>query len=249
MAELTRSRGDAARGLGVALAVLGAWAAGLVLLLSLPLGALPPAPVGPLLIGAGLAVQTFLYTGLFITAHDAMHGTLCPRAPRLNDALGALAVGLYALFSFSRLRAAHHRHHATPAQPGDPDSHDGQRTGLVAWYLAFMGRYLRPGQLVGMALVFNLLRHGLGLPLANVLLFWVAPALLSTVQLFVVGTWLPHRPRPGGHRDHHRAHTLDLPVWLSFFACYHFGYHHEHHLRPGVPWWRLPTAWRAARGR
>ena len=32
-----------------------------------------------------------------------------------------------------------------------------------------------------------------------------------------------------------------LGVPLSLLTCYHFGgYHHEHHLHPGVPWWRLP---------
>ena len=35
-----------------------------------------------------LLMQTMLYTGLFITAHDAMHGTACWKSPRLNAALG-----------------------------------------------------------------------------------------------------------------------------------------------------------------
>ena len=32
--------------------------------------------------------QTWLYTGLFICAHDAMHSTLAPRNPKLNDMIG-----------------------------------------------------------------------------------------------------------------------------------------------------------------
>ncbi|HYD98464.1 MAG TPA: fatty acid desaturase, partial [Alphaproteobacteria bacterium] len=28
---------------------------------------------------------------------------------------------------------------------------------------------------------------------------------------------------------------------VSLLTCYHFGHHHEHHLRPDVPWWRLPS--------
>ena len=32
-----------------------------------------------------ILVMTWLYVGLFITAHDAMHGSLSPRHPRLND--------------------------------------------------------------------------------------------------------------------------------------------------------------------
>ncbi|MDT8325299.1 MAG: fatty acid desaturase, partial [Bacteroidota bacterium] len=34
----------------------------------------------------------------------------------------------------------------------------------------------------------------------------------------------------------------DYGVLFSFLTCYHFGYHEEHHTRPGVPWWRLPAA-------
>ncbi|MFA9473554.1 MAG: fatty acid desaturase [Filomicrobium sp.] len=29
---------------------------------------------------------------------------------------------------------------------------------------------------------------------------------------------------------------------MSLLTCFHFGYHHEHHLQPDVPWWRLPDA-------
>ena len=240
MAEARPSTADALRGLGVAGALLGTWAlstAGL-------LGAAPVQPA-PWVVGAVL-VQTFLFTGLFITAHDGMHGTICPRYPRLNHAVGALAVALYAAFDYRALRAAHKHHHATPATPGqDPDFHDGQHPQLVRWYLTFMGRYLRVWQVVVMAVVFNVLQHLGGVPVENLLLFWVVPALLSTVQLFVVGTWLPHRGPPEGP---HRARTLALPVGLSLLACYHFGYHLEHHERPGVPWWRLPQA-RAKRAR
>jgi beta-carotene ketolase (CrtW type) len=26
---------------------------------------------------------------------------------------------------------------------------------------------------------------------------------------------------------------------MAFLACYFFGYHSEHHLWPGTPWWKL----------
>jgi len=241
MAEMTRSASDAARGLAVALGVLGTWAACTVLLVTTPLSALPVWAV-PLLI----LTQTFLYTGLFITAHDGMHGTICPRHPRLNDALGIAAVGVYALFDFRALRRAHRDHHRTPASSGDPDYHDGEHTQLWRWYLTFLWRYLSWKQVAGMAVIFNVLVYGVGLAEPSLVLFWIVPSLLSTLQLFVVGTWLPHRDLPGGHADAHRARSLDLPPWLSLLACYHFGYHHEHHDRPAVPWWRLPTARRDA---
>jgi beta-carotene/zeaxanthin 4-ketolase len=81
----------------------------------------------------------------------------------------------------------------------------------------------------------------LGAQLANVLLFWALPALLSALQLFTFGTYLPHRPAPPGFADRHNARSNDYPWLVSLLTCFHFGYHHEHHLSPGTPWWRLPT--------
>ncbi|RYD23158.1 MAG: beta-carotene ketolase, partial [Lysobacteraceae bacterium] len=46
-----------------------------------------------------IAVQTWLSTGLFIVAHDAMHGALAPTRPQLNRAIGATALSLYACLS------------------------------------------------------------------------------------------------------------------------------------------------------
>lgn len=196
-----------------------------------------------LLLFAPLAIlaQTFLHTGLFINAHDAMHGTLCHTSPRINNALGALSVFCYALFSFEEMREHHHAHHAHPASEDDPDYCDEPREGPLKWYASFLARYVTWWQLLGMALVFNLLQHGLGIEPLSLVVFWVIPSLLSTVQLFFVGTYLPHLPGDDSDQEHH-ARSLEWPVWLSFFACYHFGYHLEHHRYPYVPWWLLPRA-------
>jgi beta-carotene ketolase (CrtW type) len=78
----------------------------------------------------------------------------------------------------------------------------------------------------------------------NVLLFCTLPLLLSSLQLFVFGTYLPHRwqrtQSVGSHPD-----SLGLPTWLSLLACFHFGYHREHHDHPGLAWFELPAARRA----
>jgi beta-carotene ketolase (CrtW type) len=224
-------------GTWIALSVLGAWASALTWLLThdVPWWAAPPA----------VALMAFLHTGLFITAHDAMHGTVDPARPRVNDLLGTLAAGLYALFPFRPLRVAHHAHHGAPASLDDPDWHGGAGEGFVVWYVAFMRRYLRVSQIVGMAVVFNVLHHLAGVPLTRLLPFWVLPSLLSTVQLFYFGTYRPHRTPPSGHADRHRAVTESWPAWATFLTCYHFGLHHRHHARPGVPWWRLAQAERA----
>lgn len=187
----------------------------------------------------GIPLQTFLYTGLFITAHDAMHGTVSPKHPRVNDAVGWVAVALYALFSFSGLRTWHHDHHKSPGVPhDDPDFHDGKHTGFWAWYFHFLRHYVTWKQLVGMALVFNALHHLAGFSLVHLLAFWVMPSLLSTLQLFFFGTYLPHRGHPS---NPHHARSNAYPPWLSFLTCYHFGYHLEHHESPWAPWWHLPT--------
>lgn len=224
------------RGTGIALCIIAAWLGGLVVLLGSDLPARAPWLVVP-----AILVQTFLATGLFITAHDAMHGTVAPGAPALNNAIGTTAVLLYALFSYRKLREKHHAHHRHPARENDPDFHDGTHAGPVAWYLHFMREYLSWWQIAGMALVFNLLHHVAGVPVVSLLLFWVLPSVFSTVQLFYFGTYLPHRQPAGGYRNRHHAESNAYPVWLSFLTCYHFGYHREHHEHPAVPWWRLPA--------
>ena len=229
-------------GLVMAAAITLTWATALIGLLLTPL----TTPLAWLWVPLGVLVLTFLYTGLFITAHDAMHGTLCPPMPRLNHAIGALCAGLHAGMDYRMLRRAHWRHHDSPAQTGDPDWHSGSDARPLPWLLAFMRRYLTLGQALRLMLVYHAMLYVFDLPLHNVLLFWALPSVASTLQLFFVGTWLPHREPPGGHRSIHRATTVDLPPWLSLLACYHFGYHEEHHCHPHEPWWRLPTVRRRA---
>lgn len=225
-----------APGLIIAVLIISCWLAGLSLLLSTNLAALP-------IYGIILAMlaQTFLYTGLFITAHDAMHGIVVPGNKKLNNAVGTLCVILYALFSFRRLRREHQKHHAHPAHEDDPDFHDGVHRGFWAWYLHFMKTYVTWQQIAGMAIAFNIMQHLLKMAPANLLLFWVMPALLSTLQLFYFGTFLPHREPAGGYDNPHRAKSNEFSVLWSFLTCYHFGYHWEHHEFPYVPWWRLPA--------
>lgn len=184
-----------------------------------------------------IAAQTFLHTGLFITAHDAIHGTVWPNRPKINLWVGSLAAVLYAFFPLGPLAQAHQRHHLQPTQLDDPDG-PGDDPRFTRWYLRFVFRYLRLRQIVAFAVVFNLLEHGLGLPAERLLLFWIAPALLSTLQLFYFGTYLPHRPGADLHGPHH-ARSLAWAPWLSLLACFHFGYHQEHHASPQTPWWRL----------
>ena len=223
------------RGLAVAFTVFTVWAL-------LVAGGLS-GQISGLLALPWIAATAFAYTGLFITAHDAMHGLVAPQHPRLNDAIGRAACWLFAAIPWRTLRSAHHEHHAHPASDDDPDFHTPHNP--VLWYVRFLARYATITQFVVMGAVYNLLHHGLGVAYSTLWAFWIAPQVLSTVQLFAAGTWWPHRPGAYASEDGHRARSLDVrPLW-SFLACYHFGYHYEHHAYPFVPWWRLPAARRA----
>ncbi len=240
MAKVQR---NAAQGLLIAVLVYSAWLSHLVYWLAADLRSI----AWPWIVLA-LFVQTWLYVGLFITAHDAMHQAVAPGRRKTNLWVGRIAVLSYALFSFDKLLRRHGLHHSFPAGDRDPDFHDGIHTTPLRWYVHFMLHYLTLLQLIGMAVLFNLLQHVAGVALENLLILWVTPALLSTWQLFYFGTYLPHRLPRGGYQPPHCAVSSNYPVWLSLLTCYHFGYHLEHHQQPTVPWWRLP-AWKAKSGK
>lgn len=194
----------------------------------------------PGVIAAVVLVQAWLSTGLFIVAHDCMHGSLFPGRPRLNRIVGTLFLGAYAGLSFRLLHPKHHLHHAAPGTAEDPDFHAGQPRRAVPWFLRFFRGYYTHGQIARItaaALVYLLL----GASLTSIVLFWAVPAVLALLQLFLFGTFLPHRHTAEPFVDDHRARSTRVTTLLSFLTCFHFGgYHHEHHLSPGTPWWRLP---------
>jgi beta-carotene ketolase (CrtW type) len=185
-------------------------------------------------------LQILLYTGLFITAHDAMHGIVSHKNQTLNKFIGQLSLSLFALFSLKKMQPKHNQHHTYPASDKDPDYHDGRHTSILAWFTRFFTAYASWMQIVSLAIIFNLLHYFFGIAQINLILFWLIPSLISTFQLFYFGTYLPHREAKPDFVDEHRARSNDYPVWLSFLTCYHFGYHWEHHRYPWVPWWKLP---------
>jgi beta-carotene ketolase (CrtW type) len=235
------SRADSKRGIAIAVGIIICWWSALIYLLTLPIvgftwGMIP-----------AYCIMTLLYTGLFITAHDAMHGSVARHYRRLNMLIGIVCVSLYAVFSYRKLWTKHWDHHRFVATEHDPDYHNGSEKHLLAWYGHFLKNYISVWQIVAMAIIFNGLHHVLHIPIENLLIFWVAPAITSTFQLFYFGTYLPHREPEDGYTNRHRSNSNDFPLWLSFLTCYHFGYHWEHHEFPAVPWWRLPAVRRLMR--
>ena len=68
-----------------------------------------------------ILLQSWLYAGIFIVAHDAMHGTLYPKNIKLNDSIGRFIVFIYAGFDWKKMRASHHAHHVHSGTIKDPD--------------------------------------------------------------------------------------------------------------------------------
>ncbi len=229
-------------GLFVAFVVISIWASSWCLLMSFDVSEINNLLLLPLIV-----LQTFLYTGLFITAHDAMHGAVFPSNLKINNFVGALSVGLYALFNYEKLQKKHWLHHHNPASELDPDFHNSKHKNFFAWYLYFMMRYWSWTRLLSLMALYNVILFTLHIPEKNLTLFWVLPSILSSVQLFYFGTFTPHKEPNGGYKNVHCAQTNPLPTWLSFITCYHFGYHYEHHEHPNVPWWGLPEIYQKQR--
>ena len=225
--------------MAIAIAIISLWLTSLIVLLKLELSSLPL-----IAIILALWLRAFLHTGIFIIIHDSIHGVVSHNQ-RLNDFMGYLASFLYALLPYQTLAKNHRLHHRYPASDRDPDFYQSDPHNFWLWYGSFMKDYQQGNQFWilfwGMTVGFWGLIF-LGIPMTNIFLFWVIPIVISSLQLFVFGIYLPHRPRLKKYSDRHRAKSSNYPVWLSFIACYHFGYHWEHHQYPNLPWYKLPLA-------
>ena len=194
-----------------------------------------------LLLVPTLLLQTWLSVGLFIVAHDCMHGALAPGDPSRNRLVGRIALLTYAGLDYDRTCPAHFDHHRHTGTADDPDFDIANPRHPVRWFVHFFINYYTHMQIVRItvaACVYMLL----GASLLNIAVFWAIPALLAVAQLFFFGTFLPHRHANSEFADRHRARSIGPGGLVSLLGCFHFGgYHHEHHLHPGTPWWRLPS--------
>ncbi|WP_439489326.1 fatty acid desaturase [Algoriphagus sp.] len=213
------------KGILIASGIISLWLVSLIFLLNYPISWTDP------VVYLGILIQMHLYTGLFITAHDAMHG-LVSSHKQLNKSIGWISALLFSFNFYARLFPKHHEHHRFVATAQDPDYHNSDN--FFAWYISFIRQYVTVWQILLMAITFNVLK--LFLPTENLIIFWMLPAILSTFQLFYFGTYLPHK----GEIDnqHHSTTQTKNHLW-AFLSCYFFGYHYEHHDSPGTPWWRL----------
>ena len=240
-------------GLTLAAAVIGSWTALHLfgVFLYSPIGA------GWLLAPLLIAAQSWLGVGLFIVAHDAIHGSLAVGRPRVNATVGRLTVTLYNPgFAYRPLESSHHAHHRAPGTAEDPDFHPDRPRAFTAWFLRFFRTYFGWPEFARLTAVLMVYLFLFRVRPLNAALFWGLPAIASALQLFYFGTWLPHRhpqshsaddaSAEAGFADRHRARSLEFGWLGSLLACFHFGYHLEHHHSPGTPWWALPR-YRAGR--
>lgn len=212
-------------GVIIALSIILFWFVSLYFLLILDISWSNP------LVYLGILIQTHLYTGLFITAHDAMHGIVSENK-KLNHTIGWFSALLFSYNFYWKLFPKHHEHHRFVATDKDPDYHPSGK--FFIWYLSFIRQYVSVWQILLMAVTFNILK--LFLPTENLVVFWMLPAVLSTLQLFYFGTYLPHM---GESDNKHHSNSQSKNHFWAFISCYFFGYHYEHHDSPGTPWWRL----------
>ena len=191
------------------------------------------------------SASQFLHTGLFILAHDAMHHSLAPTHPLINQRIGRLFLWLYAGLHYETCKTNHRRHHLMPESESDPDSCPTNNRFVLAWLYRFLRNYLNPAQLSRLGLVLTILllttpthqNHAY----VNLCLTYLLPLLISTAQLFVVGIYLPHRKECRQNENKVSIRSLDFHPFASLLACYHFGYHLEYHNNPEAPWFLLPN--------
>ncbi|MEO6694465.1 MAG: fatty acid desaturase [Ignavibacteria bacterium] len=182
-----------------------------------------------------ILLQIYFYTGLFITAHDSMHGNVS-KNKRINLITGNLCTFLFAGLSYKKLLKNHWSHHLNSGTQSDPDYYSGSNN-LFIWWAVFLKRYVTVMQIVIMASEFNILK--IFFPELSVWIFLVMPAVLSTFQLFFFGTYLPHRQPHTHNMLPHNSRTQSKNHIIAMLSCYFFGYHSEHHSLPKTPWWQL----------
>ena len=191
-----------------------------------------------------VVLRSFLHTGLFIVAHDAMHGSLAPHNTLLNNRIGYWCLFFYAGLSYCICHRNHTLHHQVPETSADPDFCSPPGQFLGCWYFHFLGNYLGAGQSlallsiwIGFYAVADVLNSQPGI---SILLFCVLPLIISSLQLFIFGTWLPHREL-GDPCNELKPRSLAIHPLFSFAACYYFSYHSEHHVSPSTPWFKLSS--------
>lgn len=217
-------------GVFIALLVIISWASHLAYMLLLQ-----PVNLLDVWFWVHMLIQTWLFTGLFITAHDSMHGTISANR-KLNNVIGFSATLLFAGMWYPMLIKKHKMHHVNPGTALDPDYYTGKQNFFI-WWFSFMKSYVTIWQILIMAGLFNL--GLLFFSEIQLIVLWIIPSILATFQLFYFGTYLPHQLPHTTEMGIYKSRTLKKNHLWAMLSCYFFGYHYEHHASPQTPWWKL----------
>src|SRR5689334_22739253 len=95
-------------GIWLAMLILLLWAGSLAFLLHYPVQWTDP------FVYVGVLLQMHLYTGVFITMHDSIHGVVAPGNRRLNAVIGWICATLFSFNNYAKLSRKHHLHHRHP---------------------------------------------------------------------------------------------------------------------------------------
>lgn len=166
------------------------------------------------------------YVGLFIISHDLHHN----KEPTLyENILGRISLLFYGGFLLEDFSKNHENHHKYPGSTKkDPDFYDGS---VIIWYLKFMVEYINFKQVIIQLLFYNILKN-YNIENDQMILFWLLPSVLASIQLFFYGTFLVHE-KDGLIKN------ANLPEWLVTLTSYNFGNHINHHKYPFISWFKL----------
>ena len=166
------------------------------------------------------------YVGLFIISHDLHHNENPGIYENILGRLSLLCYGGFLLEDFSKKHSEHHKYPGNHKK--DPDFFDGN---IIFWYLNFMIEYINFKQVIIQLSIYNILKY-FEISDEKMILFWLVPSVLASIQLFFYGTYLVHE-KDG------KIKNSNLPKWLITFTSYNFGNHINHHKYPKIPWFKL----------
>lgn len=233
---LPPTKKQAKKSLIIACVILSLWLINLISSLTLESRSIP-------LIVFQTYLQSLLFVGIFVTSHDSMHGLIEPYSKKWNRRIGVLCSFLFAGFRYSFLKKNHLKHHLMPAQPGDPDYTNKKTESFFGWLLSFMKYYFSLREFLILHIHVGLVFWIGGFEIWKIFVCFAIPSWVASLQLFYFGTYLPHRGFKQKSSDKHNSRSNEYNTIISFFTCFHFGYHNEHHKYPYLAWWRLPSAY------
>jgi beta-carotene hydroxylase len=195
-------------------------------------------------------VVFLIFVAVVTVTHDVVHGSL-GLGPRVTE-WALFVFGAVLLESGHAYRASHLQHHRRFPGPDDPEGDPARMSfwGAVLhgplflprlWWWAYRRASGQPAQRLWLLVE---AAWAVAVPVAGVLLWSRAPAVLVYAALALVGSWsyplltvhLPHR----GYGDTPLTQTGTLRGWIIPALFLELTYHLEHHLYPAVPSHHLP---------